>query len=73
MIEQIHAKQEHKPTLEYLEERVRHEAAAAVVATSIEATLIHVALATAYAKRFGEDSTLARHTLAAWVDEHRVW
>ncbi len=37
--------------LAYLNGRVREEAEAAVRASSIEATLVHVALATAYARR----------------------
>lgn len=37
--------------LAYLNGRVREEAVAAVRASSIEATLIHVSLATAYARR----------------------
>ena len=37
--------------LAYLNARVREEAAAAAGAFSIEATLIHISLATAYARR----------------------
>lgn len=37
--------------LAYLNGRVREEAAAAAGANSIEATLIHISLATAYARR----------------------
>lgn len=73
MIQQTETQEQNKITLEFLQERVRQEAVAAVVATSIEATLIHVALATAYAKRFGENSAMARQTAHDWVDQHRVW
>lgn len=61
------------PALEYLKHRVRAEAAAAVNATSVEATSIHVALATAYAKRFGESCAMRRQATTAWVDENRLW
>ena len=49
--------------LAYLESRVREEADAAATASSVEATLVHVVLATAYAKRLND----------SWVQEHRVW
>ena len=39
--------------LDYLRGRVREEANAAVSAESLSSTLIHVVLATAYAKRCG--------------------
>lgn len=61
-------------SLSYLSRRVHEEAEAAVRATSVEATLIHVLLATAYAKRFGEVS--AREASSAgqsWVDQNRIW
>ena len=60
--------------LSYLESRLREEADAAAQATSLEATLAHVMLATAYAKRLNESST-ARLALAAdsWVQENRIW
>lgn len=61
------------PTLQYLKHRVRAEAAAAVNATSVEATSVHVTLATAYAKRCGETSAIERQATAAWVDENRLW
>ncbi|MEO5953220.1 MAG: hypothetical protein ABIQ44_12210 [Chloroflexia bacterium] len=51
----------------YLTRRVREEAVAAASAQSTAATLIHVALSTAYAKR-------CRYVAdQAWVAEHRVW
>ena len=61
-------------TLAYLESRVRQEADAAARAASIEATLVHVVLATAYAKRLNACSN-GRLTLPAdsWVQEHRLW
>jgi hypothetical protein len=59
------------PCLDYLQRRVREEAEAAVRATSMPATLIHVALATAYAKRFGEVSHGG--VAVGWADEHRLW
>lgn len=59
-------------TLRYLERRVRDEARAAATATSVKATLIHVLLATAYAKRFGETSASAM-SADAWLQEQRVW
>ncbi len=59
--------------LGYLKQRVHEEAVAAVQASSVEATLIHVALATAYAKRFGEGSATARQEAHDWVDDHRAW
>ncbi len=62
------------PSLEYLQRRVREEAEAAVRASSMPATLIHVALATAYAKRFGEMSNLAPVSAEQrWADDNRVW
>jgi hypothetical protein len=53
--------------IEYLRRRVRAEAEAACDAGSLAATLIHVALATAYAKRccYANDQT--------WVAETRLW
>lgn len=51
----------------YLKRRVRDEANAAALAGSMAATLIHVALATAYAKRSCHASD------RAWIAEHRVW
>ena len=60
--------------LGYLARRVRQEAAAAIEASSVEATTIHVVLATAYAKRFGEHSALpATSTAERWVAQHRLW
>lgn len=51
----------------YLKRRVREEADAAASAGSLAATLIHVALATAYAKRCGQAGD------RAWVANHRLW
>ncbi len=51
----------------YLRRRVYEETKAAVIASSPGATLIHVIMATAYAKQMDEQSRLR------WVDEHRVW
>ncbi len=59
-------------TRRYLERRVREEACAAARATSVEATLIHVSLATAYARRFGASSA-PETSGASWVQEQRVW
>jgi hypothetical protein len=60
--------------LSYLSYRVRQEAAAAINASSVEATTIHVILATAYAKRFGEGSARAASLNAErWVAQHRLW
>ena len=58
----------------YLESRLREEANAAARAASVEATLVHVVLATAYAKRLNE-CTSGRLIVPAdsWVQEHRVW
>ena len=60
-------------THNFLRGRVREEAIAAADAISVEATMIHVALATAYAKRFGETSSSLQRDAAAWVSEHRIW
>jgi len=51
----------------YLKRRVRDEADAAARAGSMAATLIHVALATAYAKRCSRDGD------QAWIAAHRAW
>ena len=60
--------------LRYLERRVREEAEAAVRASSTQATLLHIALATAYARRFGETSAKDSGGLAnAAADECRIW
>lgn len=60
--------------LRYLERRVREEAGAAVIATSTAATLIHIALATAYARRFGEKCVPGpSEVTSSWADEHRIW
>ncbi len=61
-------------TLAYLESRVREESDAAARARSVEATLVHVMLATHYAERFTECSR--QNAIAAgqsWVEKHRVW
>lgn len=60
-------------TLNFLKARVREEALAAANAASVEATLIHVALATAYAKRFGESSCSGPLSATDWVNQNRVW
>lgn len=73
MAQQTGTDPELDPILNYLKHRVRAEAAAAINATSVEATAIHVVLATAYAKRFGETTALRRLETAAWVDENRLW
>lgn len=60
--------------LDYLRDRVREEADAAAAASSMAVTLVHLSLATAYAKRCcaqpgwtsGADERL-------WADEHRIW
>lgn len=51
----------------YLRRRVRDEAAAAARAGSMAATLIHVALAAAYAKRCSSSGD------GAWIAAHRLW
>lgn len=56
--------------LNYLKRRIYQEAEAAVAASSTDATLIHVVLATAYAKRLGEQSRLPGES---WADHHRLW
>ena len=58
-------------TASYLESRVREEASAAALAPSLEATMIHLALATAYARQFGECGLRAGDR--EWIDQHRVW
>ena len=58
-------------SLGYLARRVREEAEAAIIASSVSATMIHVVLATAYAKRFGEGTV--RQDQQTWADQHRVW
>ena len=65
---------ERSAALAYLESRMREEADAAARAQSVEATLVHVVLATAYARRLNECSS-GRLTMPAdnWVQEHRVW
>lgn len=61
-------------TLSYLEGRVREEADAAASASSVEATVIHLRLATAYARRFGERSGRSISFAGeSWIGEHRVW
>ncbi len=61
-------------SLLYLQRRVREEAEAAIRASSMPATLIHVALATAYAKRFGEISGAETPVAGTnWADDNRVW
>jgi hypothetical protein len=61
-------------SLSYLSRRVRQEAEAAICASSIASTSLHVILATAYAKRLGESSaSCATSTAEDWIDKHRVW
>lgn len=61
-------------TLSYLETRAREEADSAATASSVEATLIHLRLATAYARRFGESSGRSTSfTAESWAGEDRVW
>ncbi len=57
----------------YLESRVREEAAAAAWATSLEATLAHVKMATAYAKRLNASNAQLTPPEESWVEEHRLW
>jgi hypothetical protein len=60
--------------LNYLRLRIYEEAEAAVAASSTDATLIHVILATAYAKRLAEQSRLPEYNPGqSWADHHRVW
>ncbi len=61
-----------KRDLDYLRGRVREEAAAAVSAETLASTLIHVVLATAYAKRCGGGDDRIVASSRAWVEEHRV-
>jgi hypothetical protein len=65
---------ERSAALAYLESRVREEADAAAKASSVEATLVHVVLATAYARRLNECSSGGLTVPAdSWVQEHRIW
>lgn len=65
---------ERSATLAYLESRVREEADAAGRAASLEATLVHVALATRYAERFRQCSDRnAAFNGEVWLEEHRLW
>jgi hypothetical protein len=58
----------------YLHCRVREEADAAVRAASLEATLAHIHLATAFANRIRDYSAAAPSRVGnGWADEHRVW
>ncbi len=62
------------PALGYLECRVREEAKAAAQASSIEATLAHLVLATRYAERFGEYAgRSASPKDRSWVEDQRIW
>lgn len=56
-----------QPDAMYLRRRVQEEAAAAASADSLAATLIHVELATAYARRCRDEDDLAS------VAKHRLW
>ncbi|MBA3527451.1 MAG: hypothetical protein M3438_00905 [Pseudomonadota bacterium] len=58
--------------LRCLERCVREEARAAAAAPSVEATLIHVSLASAYAKLFGEHA-IDGLSANSWVQAQRVW
>ena len=61
-------------SLAYLVSRVREEADAAARASSIEATLAHLFLATSYAKRFGEYCGRRTNFKAkSWVEDQRIW
>jgi len=60
-------------SLGYLHCRIREEAEAAVKAVSLEATLAHVHLATAYAHRISEQSSRVLGPDDRWADRHRVW
>lgn len=58
----------------YFVSRVKGEAAAAADAVSLEATIIHLKLATAYAQRLSEGVGGPPHIRAqSWADEHRIW
>ena len=60
-------------TLAYLESRVRQEADAAARARSVEATLVHIVLATRYAERFSECSGQSGGVAdQSWLEEHRL-
>lgn len=59
---------------DYLKRRIHQEANAAVIACSPEATVIHVILATAYARRLGEQAFSSNAGFAAaWADQNRLW
>ena len=61
-------------TLAYLADRVRKESDAAAEAVSVEATLVHVVLATRYAERLTECSRQCAISAGqAWVEEQRLW
>lgn len=67
---------DHSPqaaSIGYLHGRIREEAEAAVRAASLEATLAHVHLATAYAKRICQHSDGAAVSQDCWADHHRLW
>jgi hypothetical protein len=53
--------------VEYLRRRVREEAEAGASAHCLASTLVHVVLASAYAKRCCDAAD------RAWVAEHRAW
>lgn len=58
----------------YLHCRMVEEADAAAKASSMEATIIHVTLATAYAKRLCAHSGWpAASADRQWAGQHRVW
>lgn len=58
--------------LDYLRGRVREEANAAVSAETLASTLIHVVLATAYAKRCGGSDDRIVDSGRAWVEKVRI-
>ena len=61
-------------TSAFLESRVREEADAAARASSVEATLAHVMLATRYAERLADCcGRSAASQSRSWVDAHRLW
>jgi len=61
-------------TLANLESRIRQEADAAARARSVEATLVHLVLATRYAERLSECSGQSGEVAdQSWLEEHRLW
>ena len=62
-----------KRDLDYLSGRARKEADAAGSAETLASTLIHLVLATVYAKCRSESDDRIVASGRAWVAEHRVW